>query len=398
MKYEDITTLFKDINDSPFYRSSSLINPLVTINKVYDPAYYNTSLYSSTYNSYYQDFYTQTFANEIKHRNYLILNAVNNPLFNMYMGVKYFVSDQDNLNDYSLIKTLNNYHLYENKEAYPLGYVNPQTLNIETYQKLTYPYNIEALLKYTITNDSLNKEIKSTLKKYSLPLNNLDLTKLSLKKSGDSTKIKAIDKVKLTLPLDEPVEDYLLIRLTMNYESTCSFGDTSITINGIKNTLTCRSWKYKNQNYTFDYVLTSPTKLDITISPGTFVITNIESYTLDKASIKEVQNNFEVFNINKAKTKGDIIEGDITTLGGYLNLSIPYDSNFTVYVDNEITPYELVDTAFMGLKLSKGTHHLKIVYQAQGQKFGLGISLIGILTTIMIALIERKKVKKCKKI
>ena len=85
---EDITKLYENIKTDNIYRSSNLVDTLVTSNKYYNNAYYNTSIYSSGFNSYYKEFFTNTFANPIEYRNHMILGHTSNPLWNTYMGLE----------------------------------------------------------------------------------------------------------------------------------------------------------------------------------------------------------------------------------------------------------------------------------------------------------------------
>ena len=60
-------------------------------------------------------------------------------------------------------------------------------------------------------------------------------------------------------------------------------GDISITINGIKNKLTCKEWKYFNENYTFDYMVSNKAPfnyIDLTFTKGHYKIKNIEMYAI----------------------------------------------------------------------------------------------------------------------
>ena len=50
--------------------------------------------------------------------------------------------------------------------------------------------------------------------------------------------------------------DYeFFIKFELLKSNSCSKNDTYIIINGNMNKLTCKSWKYHNQNYTFDYLI-----------------------------------------------------------------------------------------------------------------------------------------------
>ena len=49
----------------------------------------------------------------------------------------------------------------------------------------------------------------------------------------------------LKIKLDEDTSDKVyLLRFTLEKPQSCKIGDTSISVNGVINKLTCKSWKY----------------------------------------------------------------------------------------------------------------------------------------------------------
>ncbi len=71
-------------------------------------------------------------------------------------------------------------------------------------------------------------------------------------------------------------------------------------------------------------------------------------------------------------------------------MTIPYDKHFTLYVDGKETEYEKMDTAFIGTKLTKGTHQIRLVYHAPGLKLGILLCCTGLLLFIFQMWIQRK--------
>ncbi len=391
----NINILYDEIDPKELYRSSNLVDTLVTSNKVYNLNYYNTSVYSSGYNSYYKEFYTETFANPISHRNHMILSQINNPLWNTYMGIKYLVSNYE-LPEYSLIDKKDDYYLYQNNGAYPIGYARDNLMSYEEFNKLDYPQNIEALLKYTIVDEDVKSNYTSTLKEYKLDLDNITNPNITVKETENKYLLEVSKKSTINIPLNNDLKDkILLIRFKMNYEQKCNKGDTSITINKVKNTLTCESWKYKNNNHTFDYAFINPNNLKVTFSKGTFDISDIKAYLLDYKEILNIKNNLNSFNFDLEKTTGDVIEGDINVLNdSYFTLSIPYDTGFKVYVNDKEIAYNLVNTAFMGFPINKGNNHIKIIYTSPFKNISLIFSGLGLIGIIILFINDKKRGKK----
>ena len=75
----------------------------------------------------------------------------------------------------------------------------------------------------------------------------------------------------------------------MDYTENCKIGDTMITINNVSNKLTCKGWKYHNKNYIFTYVLSPSENLNINISKGQYIISNIETYEINYNDLKNIK-------------------------------------------------------------------------------------------------------------
>ena len=71
--------------------------------------------------------------------------------------------------------------------------------------------------------------------------------------------------------------------------------------------------------------------------------------------------------------------------------TIPYDSNFVIKVDNKKVAYEKVDEAFIGFKISKGNHQIKIEYKAPLKNLSLLLSFIGIIMFVLVSFLESRR-------
>ena len=395
---ENIENLFDETlkNDNEICRSSNLVEPLITSNKVYNYNYYSTSSYSSIYNFKYRDFYTNNFNNQFCYRNYLMLTDVNSILWNTYMGVKYVVTDENIPIGYEKVKEIDKFGLYKNNNVLPIGYSRDKLMSKKEYESLKYPYNVEALLNYTIIDKDIDSDYKTKIQDLNLEFNNNKNKDLDVKKENNHYKITANNDTKAILPLNEVLNNkILIISFKMNYEQENE--DTSITINGVKNTLTCSSWKYKNKNYDFNYVISSDKdikELEVEFTKGYYDISDINLYLMDYENIKEINSQIDSLKINKEKTKGDIIEGEITVdKDGYFSLSVPYDKGFKIYVNGKKIDYELVNTSFIGFPLEKGDYNIKIVYTAPLKNASLILSCIGIVLFIIVFVLDHRKLR-----
>ena len=192
----------------------------------------------------------------------------------------------------------------------------------------------------------------------------------------------------------------LFIKFNLLDSNSCSVGDNTITINGVSNKLTCRGWKYHNNNYTFRYTISNKDKsrLEIKFSKGLYKIKNIETYTLDYADmVSNYNSDISEFNMDISKLNNEKIEGTINVLDdGYFNISVPYDKGFTVYLDDEKIEYEKTDMSFIGFKITKGTHKVTIKYESTGGEISKRLSSVGMMIMLITYYIERSPKRKKK--
>ncbi|MBP5655818.1 MAG: YfhO family protein [Clostridiales bacterium] len=87
------------------------------------------------------------------------------------------------------------------------------------------------------------------------------------------------------------------------------------------------------------------------------------------------------------------LEGQITTEGGFLFLTIPYSEGWTCTVDGN--PCEITDIgdALMGIDLGAGTHTVKLVYAPAGITAGIVISFVSLIALVAILLLTNVKKK-----
>ena len=385
----DINKIIK--NDKSFYRINNNLSSLSTSNKIYDEHYYQSSLYSSTYNGHYNNFYVNVFQNEIPYRNSIINGETNNLLYQIYMGEKYIITKNVPNLGYELINDSKDYQIYKNESSLPIGYASNSLLSYSEYEKLSYPYNVDALLNYIIVDEEIENNYESNIEEYDLSNLKSSLEVLNFKNEDNMYHFTLQNNKKITIPLEEINHKILIISFDMKLSQSCSKGDTYIIVNGIKNKLTCKSWKYHNNNYDFNYVLATPNieELNIEFSKGEFLIDNIKAYTLDYDKIKDIKQNLDIFNVNYEKTKGNKIIGNINVRNdGYFILKVPFDKGFEIYIDNYKAELENLDAGFIGTKIKSGEHTIEIIYHPPLLLLGKIISIIGIVLFIISIVIN----------
>lgn len=383
--YNTVNNLINEITtqDNSFYRINTNILKETSINKVTNIHEYKTTIYSSTSNQYYAISYNTILKNPIPNRNKFMISPSTNLLSQTLLNEKYIIT-KDNLSpNLKLIKEQNNVKLYQNSDALPLGYATNQIISTNQYQNIPYPNNIITILNnIIIENDTLTKKEIPNLTKKNINYQVTKFTNLEILKNNNTTIIKANKNACMTIKLKENTKNKLIF-LQFSHAYTPN-QDLSIIINNTQNKLTNKSWKYYNNNTTFNYVLYNTDTLNIIFKEGTYQLTNFKSYITDYNQIQKLRNNIDELNINTIQTKGDTIKGTITVTkeNSYFTISIPYDKGFTIKVDNKLTSYQKSGTNFITFPISKGYHNITITYEAPYKKISIIISILGIILTI----------------
>lgn len=387
--------------DDNYERTVNLINSSKTVNMIYNTDFYSTTLYSSLHNKYYNNFYFNEMKNENEYRNSALTTSSRNILFNMYMGGEYLITDKESApTGYEKIKVSGNLTLYRNDSTYPVGYVSADLMSEDYYNKLDYPYNVEALMNYIIVPQTGKNSFESSVKK----VNGIGFSESERISSERSVYLINSDKdftetVKLSEPL--PKDKVMMLRFTVDNTIPKHRKDVSITVNDVKNTLTSPDWKYYNNNSSFEYTITTNGKqqldeIEFKFSKGKYRISSIEAYTMDIPTTAETLNG-----LRESKDSGigdNVIKGTVSCdENGFFNLSVPYDNGFRVLVDGEERAYQKVDTAFIGFPLEKGNHKIEITFTAPLLKEGKILSALGFAVFVLVGvfgLIGKNKKRK----
>ena len=162
------------------------------------------------------------------------------------------------------MKRYDDYTVYINENTLPLGYATDRVISKNDYNELDYPNDVLALIGNVVA-DKGEYKYDELVTKLSLNLTDGDNDNINLEdyKDGYKVSVKSNDGESLKIKLDDSSNQKIyLLRFKVEKPQSCKLGDTTITVNGVKNKLTCKSWKYFNSNYTFDYTISSNDNID----------------------------------------------------------------------------------------------------------------------------------------
>ena len=385
--------------DDGYYRTEQVGSDdenAADLNRIWDVDQNITSIYSSAYNPDYQTFRQKTFGLEEPFRNGMMQSVSKNPVFQRMMGVRYIVSDSD-VPGYTLVKKCGTTGIYQNKDAAPVMYATDHVMTEEEYKKLAFPYNQTALLEYAVVGGHTESEDQNIMTAYQ---------PVSLKEADtqDGWKIHAKKMKKTTFSIQqvqqktaqEKKQENRVLFLKFRVDNTHPNKDVAVWINGIRNKLSAKDHVYYNENKTFTYAV--PLKdgednISVTFGKGKYRLSQVQAYLGSLPERSETLYQSEV-QVDKKQTKDNVIQGMIQVKNnGWFITSIPYDTHFKMYIDGKETKIQKVNTAFLGCKIRRGKHEVKIIYHAPGTTTGKVLSLIGIAGFLLVLVQEKRKQK-----
>ena len=380
------------IDNNSIYRFIDKANGSNTINYSKAKNDYRTSSYSSTTNPYYTNTFYNTFNNNDIYRNKFMLDQTNNLFFQRFMGIKYLLTNKEVPYGYEKLKDYNKAALYKTENILPIGFATNHILNLKEYDNLSFNEQLEAFNNNIIINGPSNNANLNTLsQKIKLDYNIINQENLIFKNENNHYLINSQKNGYISLELNNSIKsDSLIIRFKMNNIPNCKNGDTAITINGITNKLTCKSWKYYNENEIFDYVISSNKEiksLEIEFTKGYYDISEIEIYQIPNDYFKIIEDDISPLIINETYSKNNVKNT------GYFIFTIPYDKGFVILVDGKNIDYELVNNAFIGFKIEKGNHKIELKFKAPLLNSGKIISISSLIIIIIFLKLEKKRIK-----
>ena len=141
--------------DSSFYRISEEYHAGDTVNCVWGPNCYRSSVYSSVHNAALSDFYFKTAYNENSIRNKTMMVQSKNPIFGVLMGEKYLITKKPiSRYGYQLIEKRGDYLCYQNMLSFPIGFATSHVMTEEQVRSMGYPTQLEGLLENAVVSES----------------------------------------------------------------------------------------------------------------------------------------------------------------------------------------------------------------------------------------------------
>lgn len=128
--------------------------------------------------------------------------------------------------------------------------------------------------------------------------------------------------------------------------------------------------------------------LEILIKGTTLYTRDFLFYVLDTELLKTTANELAKSAMNIDKFDTGYIRGTVSSEGGYLFTSIPYNEGWAVKIDGEKAETCALSDALLLCKMPEGTHEVELSYTAKGLKTGALISLVSVSLSAVLLLVS----------
>lgn len=340
------------------------------VNQTYGNTIQRISGYTSTNHRSLNRFLFETLKIPIPVNNQIAQNDTDSLFYLKFFGIDTLITKRKGPVGYILKDQNKKLKLYQAPGS--IAYATSDTYSEKEFCHLTYPYTLDTLMNRVIVKKG-QTDYQSQFRE----------EQPGFKKSYHITRAA---KKEITLKRQSKNEIVVLECDVINKRPEQA---VSVRVNGIKNKLASIKNPYYQPHTHFTYVLsTNPHKIKVHFSKGDYEIKNIKMHTLPATAL-----NHHVDTFKQEKTSA-VLSGNISvTKSGYFVTHIPYEKGYRIEIDHQLVKIERVNQAFLGCRISKGKHKIKITFIPPGYQQAKAISLIGVLFLIVFYIYERKLYK-----
>lgn len=337
------------------------------VNQTHGNILKRVSGYTSTNNKHYNEFLFDTLRIPVPTNNRVAQNDTDNIFYLKTLGIDTVISKRNAPYGYSLKDQDKNVKLYQSNTALPQAYATSELMSEKQFKKLSYPYTLDTLVNCAIVNKG-NTHYQSQFVE---------------EDPGFEKKYHIKNKVNKEITLKRQTNNEIVV-LECDVINNKPLKGISMSVNGMKNKLASITNPYYHPHTHFTFVTTS-NQLKVSLSKGNYIIKNIKMHTLPATALHQQVDPLET------KKTSHVLEGKINvSKDGYFITRIPYEKGYTMYIDNKKVNAEKVNQAFLGCRISKGTHQIKITFTPPGYTLACIISTIGVILLALFYIYQRK--------
>ena len=309
------------------------------------------------------------------------------PLIDSFFNIKYLIRREGTFNTGTWTHMGSSEHLqsYRNNYTLPLGFMTREEI-LDTEPDQLNPFTVQNQLFSNATG--INEDIFETVE-----LTNSEATGCALTIYDDESYYMESDNNEkdgsVKLHYDVKIGTDLYVYITSNLGDTVSAYGT-----GLSETINV---EYPHITYLKLVVQDGEQSFSYTVKKGEYGDSALYLRSLNKdvfeKGYKELADEpLTVVNYTDTELVGTVTAKE----DGYLFTSIPYEKGWSLYVDGAKTEIEPFMDAFIGVKLSKGEHEIRLEYLPEGFLAGSILSGAAVLLFIILCVVRRRKgLKSC---
>lgn len=331
----------------------------------------------------------------------LYLNLDNRIYLETALANKYYIKPNDSSYvpfGYTYKYSRDTYDIYENDYALPIGFLYDKVFEKDDFNSLTYAERDQLLLKTAVVDDAegLNipkiTEEQLTVQKKEINMEDLELSNATL---VDNQFIHVPEAG--TISFENPWKDdsgEVMVQLKISETSKREFKigyDYKMYLDVGEGSF----YNYPREQIAINIVNHNDhEQIKLWLGAGTYKISDImltfNSYDeyVKLAESKRAQS-LENVTYTSRSVKGEIN----ADTNGILFTSIPYSSGWKAKVDGENVETIEVNSSFVGIKVSEGTHQIELTYTTPYFVIGAIISITTLLILIIATIILKRKKK-----
>ena len=120
---------------------------------------------------------------------------------------------------------------------------------------------------------------------------------------------------------------------------------------------------------------------------------NLQVCTFDQLLFDEAYKKIATETLELTQIRDTQLSGIVSSGGGLLYTSIPYEEGWTATVDGNPTPIEVIDGCMIAIPLLPGTHTVSFSFWNEGLTLGLSVSLTALILLILLTLPRRLMIR-----
>lgn len=391
LDWMQVSSHFKTLATDARYHYDSLLAPRETAN-VLPAGTTRSSMYSSVTNQAYTAFYYDILQAPIQINNRVALLSADDPFLFHLLGTRYLETTADRVPaGYSVLAQKGDVVLAENPNVLPRAYVTDDVVAQEWFDALSAYEKRDVLARKTVVASDaaaagISRPPQDWTPKWQLVTPVPD--GFQAEREAGGWHITADRDVTLTFHSDDvPEKDTLFWQFEVDNATSAP---VVISADGIKNKLSGKAAPYPNGNHCFHYKLPASNTWTLHFSAGDYHLRAMRWYQWDSAQFAEKR--FTPLELSQNLQTGTLLSGQMKLAqSGFLATTIPLQRGLTMYVDGKETQICAVNTAFVGVKLTAGSHNVCLVFEPPGKRLGCLVSILSMIVYIIALLLKSRK-------